>query len=320
MRIAAMLVAFSMALAAPLAAGQAYPAKPIRLVLAFPPGGTVDALARPLAERLSAALGQGVVVENRPGAQTMIAGELVAKSPPDGYTLYVMSGSHVLTPFLMKKVPYDPVADFTPIAIFGTQGYVFIANAQQPFSTMAEMIAYARANPTKLSIGVSDATTLAVVQALRIAADVDVTTINYKGGGQQINDLLGGQLPVGVGTPPVYTPYAKDPRVRALGVSVPSRLPFLPNAPTVDEALGKPGFDVQTWYAFAGPAGIPRPIVDRLHAELAKILAQPDMRKLVENLGIVIPADTGPEAAGTMMKNYPPKMGRLLQSAGVKPE
>jgi tripartite-type tricarboxylate transporter receptor subunit TctC len=320
MRVSALLVAFVAALVSPLATAQPYPSKPIRIVLAFPPGGTTDALARPLAERLGAALGQSVVVENRPGANTLIAGELVAKAAPDGYTLYLMSGSHVLTPFLVKKVPYDPVADFTPIAIFGTQGYVFIANAQQSYATMKDMVAFAKANPGRLSIGVSDATTMAVVQALRNATGVQVTMVPYKGGGQQISDLLGGQLPVGVGTPPVYTPYVKDTRVRALGVSVPQRMSFLPDVPTVNEQLGISDFEVQTWYAFTGPAGIPRPIVDRLHAEIAKIIAQPEMRTLIHNIGITIPADTSPEAAAAIMKAYPAKMGKLLEGAGVKPE
>jgi tripartite-type tricarboxylate transporter receptor subunit TctC len=316
-----LLLLVAVAYAVPLPApAQSSPSKTIRIVLAFPPGGTVDALARPLAERLSAMLGQPVVVENKPGAQTVIAGEIVAKAPPDGYTLYVMSGSHVLTPFLMKKVPYDAVADFTPITMFGTQGYVFIANAAQPFSTLKEMVSYAKANPGALSMGVSDATTLAVAQQLRTQEGIDITTIPYKGGGQQIGDLIGGQLPVGVGTPPVYTPYVKEPRVRGLGVSVAQRMPFLPDVPTVDEALGKPGFDVQTWYAFAGPANLPRPIVERLNRAVTTIAAEPEMRKLIANLGIVAPADTSPEAAAALMKSYQPRMGKLLQAAGVKPE
>ncbi len=320
MRRAATLLSFALCLIAQSALGQAWPAKPIRLILAFPPGGTVDALARPLAERLSAALGQSVVIENKPGGQTIIAGEVVAKAAPDGYTLYVMSGSHVLAPYLVKEVPYDAINDFTPITIFGTQGYVFAAGAKEPFSTMTEMISYGKPNPRGISIGVSDSTTQAVVEALRLQAGIDVTVINYKGGGPIFTDLLGGQLPVGIVSPPVFTPYVKDARLRGLAVSVPNRMPFLPDVPAAAEALGNNGFDVQTWYGFAGPAKLPKPVVDRLHAEIMKILAEPDMRKVIAGLGLVPPADPSPEASAAMLRAYAPKMGKLLQSAGVKPE
>ena len=320
MRFAPALFALALGVLSSLAAAQAYPNKPIRLIVAFPPGGTVDAIARPLAERLSVALGQSVVVESRPGAQTMIAGELVAKSQPDGYTLYVMSASHLLTPYLIRKVPFDPVNDFTAITIFGTQAYVFAASSTQPFSSLKEMVAFAKTNAGGVSIGVSDATTQAVVEALRAQTGVGFTVINYKGGGPIFTDLLGGQLPVGIVSPPVFAPYAKDLRLRGLAVSQPARMPLLPDVPSVDEALGGSGFDVQTWYGFAGPANLPRPIVARLHAEIMKILAEPDMKKVIANVGLVAPADPSPEASQALLKSYQQKMGTLLQSAGIKPE
>jgi len=322
MRLIKLLLAAVLALVAHATIAQPYPNHALKIVVAFVPGGAADSLARPIAERLGAVLGQSVVVENKPGGNTLVAGEYVARSPPDGYTLYLTSGSHVLTPFLMKNVPYDPVADFTPIALLSTQPFLIFANAQQPYATLKEMVAYAQANPGKLSIGVSDAATIAVAQALRGAASVTVEMIPYKGFGQQVTDLLSGQLPVGVGTPSGYKPFAKEEpkRVRALAITGPQRLPYLPDVPTVGEQLGLKDFDVQTWYALVGPARLPRPIVERLHAEIAKILGQPDMQQLIESFGMVVPANTSPEAAGAIIGGYPAKVGKLLQSAGVKPE
>lgn len=310
----------ALALHAGASAAQPYPSRQIRMIVSFAPGGTADALARPIAEKLQSALGQGVVVENKPGALTVIGADIVAKATPDGYTLYLMPGTHAVTPFLVRKVPFDPINDFSPISFIGTQGYVFIANAKQPFATLREMIAHAKSNPDRISIGVSDAVTLTAAATLKAQAGIDVTIVNYKGGGQVVQDVLGGQIDVGVGTPPVYRSFEKDGRLRALGVSVPSRLSFLPEVPTGIESGVGPAYDVQTWYALAGPAKIPRPIVERLHAEMAKILAEPEMQKRLIDFGIAAPADGSPEAALSHMKSYTEQMGRLMKAAGIKPE
>jgi tripartite-type tricarboxylate transporter receptor subunit TctC len=298
---------------------QPYPTKPVRLVVPFGPGGSADAIARPLAEKLGPVLGQAVVVDNRPGGLTVIGADLVAKAPPDGYTLFLMPGTHVLTPFLVQKVPYHPINDFTPVAMLGAQPYMIVANAQQPFNTLGDLIAYAKANPGKVAIGVSDSVTLVAASALRNAANIDLNVISYKGGGPQNNDLLGNQIALAVVTPNVM-PFVKEGRLRALAVTTPTRLPFLPDIPTVAEAIPGSNYDIQTWYAVAGPANLPQPVVEKLHADIGKVVADPDMRRRLIDLGIVPPADTKPESAVAYMKSYQERMGKLMQAAGVKPE
>jgi tripartite-type tricarboxylate transporter receptor subunit TctC len=298
---------------------QPYPTKPVRLVVPFGPGGSADAIARPLAEKLGPVLGQAVVVDNRPGGLTVIGADLVAKAPPDGYTLFLMPGTHVLTPFLVQKVPYHPINDFTPVAMLGAQPYMIVANAQQPFNTLGDLIAYAKANPGKVAIGVSDSVTLVAASALRNAANIDLNVISYKGGGPQNNDLLGNQIALAVVTPNVM-PFVKEGRLRALAVTTPTRLPFLPDIPTVAEAIPGSNYDIQTWYAVAGPANLPQPVVEKLHADIGKVVADPDMRRRLIDLGIVPPSDTKPESAVAYMKSYQERMGKLMQAAGVKPE
>jgi tripartite-type tricarboxylate transporter receptor subunit TctC len=298
---------------------QPYPTKPVRLVVPFGPGGSADAIARPLAEKLGPVLGQAVVVDNRPGGLTVIGADLVAKTPPDGYTLFLMPGTHVLTPFLVQKVPYHPINDFTPVAMLGAQPYMIVANAQQPFNTLGDLIAYAKANPGKVAIGVSDSVTLVAASALKNAANIDLNVISYKGGGPQNNDLLGNQIALAVVTPNVM-PFVKEGRLRALAVTTPTRLPFLPDIPTVAEAIPGSNYDIQTWYAVAGPANLPQPVVEKLHADIGKVVADPDMRRRLIDLGIVPPADTKPESAVAYMKSYQERMGKLMQAAGVKPE
>lgn len=301
------------------ALAQPYPSKPIRLIVPFGPGGSADAIARPLSEKLGAALHQAVVVDNRPGGLTVIGADAVAKAPPDGYTLYLMPGTHVLTPFLVQKVPFDAIADYTVVAMLGTQPYMIFANPQQPFATFDAMLAYAKANPGMLSIGVSDAVTLVTASTLKSVGRVDLNVIAYKGGGQQNNDLLGNQIATAVVTPNLM-PMQKAGKLRAVAATTPARLAFLPDTPTIAEAIPGSNFDIHTWYAIAGPAHLPRPIVDRLHAEIAKLVASGDFRRHLEDLGIVVPADTRPEAALAAMKAYQERMGRLIQAAGIKPE
>jgi tripartite-type tricarboxylate transporter receptor subunit TctC len=301
------------------AQAQSYPTRSVRLVVPFGPGGSADAIARPLAEKLGVTLGQAVVVDNRPGGLTVIGADLVAKAQPDGYTLFLMPGTHVLTPFLVQKVPYNPITDFMPVAMLGAQPYIVASNVQQPFATLLELMAYAKANPGKVAIGVSDSVTLVVANAFATAAGIDLNIIAYKGGGPQNNDLLGNQIALAVVTPNVM-PFVKEGRLRALAVSTPTRLPFLPDIPTIAEAIPGSNFDVQTWYAIAGPANLPTSVIERLHDAVAKVVADSDMTKRLLALGIVPPVDTKPEAALATMKSYQQRMGKLMQAAGIKPE
>jgi tripartite-type tricarboxylate transporter receptor subunit TctC len=316
---ARVLAAAALLFASTVASAQSYPTKPIRMIVPFGPGGSADAIARPLAEKLGAALGQSVVVDNRPGGLTVVGADLVAKSPPDGYTLFLMPGTHVLTPLMVQNTPYHPIADFSPIALLGSQPYFIFANIQQPFTTFAEMAAYAKANPGKISMGVSDSVTLVIASAFKAATNLDVLIIPYKGGGPQNVDFLGNQISTAVGTPNRMQ-FVNSGKARALSASTPARVPFLPQVPTIAELVPGSNFNVQTWYAIAGPAKMPRAIVDRLHAEIRRIMDDPEMKKRLDDQGVVRPADTSPEALAAMMKDYQDRMTVLVKAAGIKPE
>ncbi len=301
------------------AIAQGYPNKPIRLVVPFGPGGSADAIARPLAEKLGAVLGQPVVVDNRPGGLTVVGADFVAKAAPDGYTLFLMPGTHVLTPLLVQNTPYNPISDFQPIAYLGPQPYFVFANVQQPFATFDEFLAYAKANPGKVSMGVSDSVTLTIATALKSATNLDFVIVPYKGGGPQNADFIGNQISMAVGTPNMLQ-FVQSGKARALSATTPSRVAFVPQVPTIAELVPGSNFNVQTWYAVAGPAKLPRPIVDRLHAEIRKVMDDPEMRKRLDDQGVLMPADTSPEATLAVMREYQDRMSRLVKAAGVKPE
>ena len=304
---------------ASLLQAQTYPSRPIKLVVPFGPGGSADAIARPLAEKLGAALGQPVVVDNRPGGLTVVGADLVAKSAPDGYTLFLMPGTHVLTPLMVEKTPYNPISDFTPIAYLGAQPYYLYANTQQPFSTFTEMVAYGKANPGKITLGVSDSVTTVIANAFKTTANLDITIVPYKGGGPQNADFLGNQIGMAVGTPNMMQ-YVNGGKARALIATTPSRVPYTPQIATIAEQIPGSNFNVTTWYAIAGPAKMPRAVVDRLHAEVRKAMDDPEMRRRLEEQGVVRPSDTSPEALAAVMKDYQDRMTTLIKAAGIKPE
>lgn len=309
----------TLALLASSALAQPYPSRPIKLVVPFGPGGSADAIARPVADKLGAALGQTVIVDNRPGGLTVIGADIVAKSPPDGYTLYLMPGTHMLLPYMVKNVPFDVLADFTPVALIGSQPYCVFVNVERPYRTFADMVEYAKAHPETLSMGVSDVVTRVVASALEQVVNVKFTIVPYKGGGPQNVDLVGNQIAGAVGTPNMMQ-FVRQNRLRALACSTPTRPSFLPDVPTVAELVPGSNFDVQTWYAIVGPAKLPAPVVEKLHAAMAKVLADPEVRKRLDDLAVVAPADTSPAATGDMMKRYPQRMARFVEAAGIQPE
>jgi tripartite-type tricarboxylate transporter receptor subunit TctC len=303
----------------PTALAQAYPSKPIRLIVPFSPGGTSDALARPLAQRLGDALGTSVIVENRPGALTVIGAEMVAKAPPDGYTLYFMPGTHVLIPFMVKSVPFKPIDDFTPIGTIGYLPYILLANANRPYKTLPQLIDYARAHPEDIPMGVSDAVTQVAASSLQSAANAKFTTVMYKGGGPLGTDLVGNHIGAAVGAANLL-PFVKEGKLIPLAVTTPKRAPFLPDVPTIAETIPGSAYDVQTWYAIVGPAHLPREIVQRLYSEMRKILAEPHMRTLLDDFGMVSPDDSSPAATAALMTRYQSRMSKLVEAAGIKPQ
>ena len=302
---------------APPASGQAYPAKPVRIIVPYSPGGGTDILSRALGEKLGAALGQAVVVENRPGANGAIGSDMVAKSAPDGYTLAVVTGTHVINPFL-QTVPFDTLKDFAPVTFVAISKMVFVSGLQQPFSNMKELIAYAKANPGKVAIGNSEAATMLTGETLKMMAGIDLQQVPYKGGAPLMTDVVGGHIPVAVTSVTTVMPHYKSQKLRVLGVSSTKRSSAMPDVPTVAEA-GVPGFEIQSWYALLGPKDLPRAIADRLQREIAKIVATPAMQERFETLGAEAAATT-PDETAAILKSDMDKWAGVIRKAGIKPQ
>jgi tripartite-type tricarboxylate transporter receptor subunit TctC len=297
-----------------------YPNKMIRLIMPFPPGGTADALARPLVEKLGAAFGQPVIIEYRAGAQTVIGASMVAKSSPDGYTLYFMVGAHVLTPFLVKKVPYDPVKDFTPVAFLSSQGYVISTNSEQPFKTLPEMIAYAKQNFGKVSIGAAEAISRVASETLKSMAGVEMTVVNFKGGGEVATAVLGNHISSAMLAPGLYNQLVTDPRMRGIAVTSASRAASMPDIPTAAEAAGLKGYEFGTFFGLLAPAGLPPAILNRLQREIANALSDPAVVKVMNMQAMSPPKDSSPAFTAKAMESYQRKMGKAIVDAGIKPE
>jgi tripartite-type tricarboxylate transporter receptor subunit TctC len=303
--------------AAQYASAQDYPAKAIRVVVPYSPGGGTDILSRAIGEKLAAALGQSVVIENRPGANGAIDSEAVAKSAPDGYTLVVVTGTHVINPFL-QKVPFDTLRDFAPITFAAISKMVLVAGLQQPFASVRELIAYAKANPGKLTIGNSESATMLTGELFKLMTGVDLQQVPYKGGAPLMADVVGGHIPLAVTSVTTVMPYYKSQKLRVLGVSSTKRSSAMPDVPTIAEA-GVPGYEVQSWYAILGPKGLPRTIAERLQREIAKIVAAPAMHERFETLGAEAAATT-PDETAAIMKADMEKWAGVIEKVGMKPQ
>ena len=298
---------------------QAYPVKPIRLINPFSPGGSLDLVARTLAKSMSAELGQQVVVENRPGAGGTIGVDLVAKSPPDGYTLLAVQSSITINPNLQRKIPYDPVRDFAPISRVSSYMFFLVVHPSLPARSVRQLIELAKANPGQInyaSVGMGSGTHLAA-ELFDYMAGVKMTHIPYKGTGQVMPDLLGGHVAVHFGSTSVV-PYAKSRKLIALGVTGAQRSPALPLVPTVAEA-GIAGFEVTAWNALFAPAGTPEAIVNRLNGLVRQGMGLPDARSVMEAQGLDVSTST-PSELGALVKAELAKWAKVIQAAGIKPE
>ena len=273
-----LLVAVLGALPSPVAA-QAYPARPIRIIVPYPAGGTSDILARSLGEKLTGALGQAVVVDNKPGANGNLGADLVAKSPPDGYTLLLADiGALAISPSVYPTLPFDPVRDFAPVTMVAYSPHILVVNPAVPANSVQELVALAKAKPGKLNFaisGVGGAPHLAGVEfALRTGVKWEY--IPYKGGSQAIADVAGGQADVTLNGMLATYPLVKGGKLKLLAVSSPRRVPAIPDVPTIAES-GLPGFETGSWQGVVAPPGTPGEIVSRLNAEIGRILATPTM-------------------------------------------
>jgi len=315
----AALLVFLAALAAPmLAQAQAWPVKPLRLIVAFPPGGTNDIVARSVAQRLSERLGQQTIVENRPGANGALGAEAAAKSAPDGYTLFIAAINHVVLPALYPKLPYDIERDFTPVVLLATVPIVVTVHPSLPVKSVAELIALAKAKAGELnyaSSGNGGGTHLAG-ELFKMQAGVQLTHIPYKGSGPAMTDLIGGQVQLMFADLPSATGQIKGGKVKVLAVGSPQRSALVPDLPTVS-ASGLPGYEAYTWVGIMAPTGTPREIVGRLNAEAVAALGRQDLKDALATQGAEA-APGSPEQFGAHVKSELAKWTGVVRSAGIK--
>jgi tripartite-type tricarboxylate transporter receptor subunit TctC len=319
MRTLRMLGAGLAALAAFGAAAQEYPNKPVRLIVPFATGGVTDSSARALADKLSAKLGQNVVVENRPGGSGNPGTQYVAQAAPDGYTLLLaFDGTMVINPFVYPKIPFDTVKDFVPVTKLGDAALVLVAHPSVPAKNFAELLAYSKANPGKLSFGHSGTggTTHVAGELLKQRTGLDMTHIPYKSGGQAVVDTIGGQVPLSYSSVAGAQAYVKAGRLTGIGVSMPKRLASMPEVPTFIEQ-GVAGFDVSSWVGVMAPAKTPRVIVDKLQAAIAASLKEPDLRERYATLGIEVVGNT-PEQFGEQIKADLARWQKVVEAAKIK--
>jgi len=311
--LAASCVAFTLP-----AAAQGYPSKPIRMMVGFAPGGTNDILARVIAQRLSDALGQPVVVDNRPGATGVIASEMVARAAPDGHTLLLGStGSQTIVPAL-QKLPYDPVKDLLPVSLVGVAGLVLVVNPNVPANSVRELVALARSKPGRLTYASSgNGSTLHFGGELfKVLAGVHIVHIPYKGNAPALTDVMGGQVDMTFSAVPPALPHAKAGKLRMLGVSTVKRMPGLEDVPTIAEA-GVPGYEMSTWYGVFAPGGTPAAITDRLAAEVAKAINEPQVREQFLAQSVEPKANT-PAEFRKLVSEEIASWTKLVKSSGIR--
>ncbi len=300
---------------------QGYPAKPIRLVVPFPPGGAVDFYARVVQAPLSDALGQTVVIENRVGASGMVGAEYVAKSPPDGYTLLLGNiASLAINVSLYPKMAYDPAKDFAPIMHTIDVNYAMVVHPSVPAKTVQEFIAYVKANPGKVSYGSAGSGSLPhlATELFKASTGIDLVHVPYKGGGPMVTDLLGGTIQVVIADQANLMPHVKSGKLRALAVASPRRSPNYPELPTIGEA-GVPNFEAVAWNGLVAPAGTPPEIIKRVHDALAKVMAMPAVRDKLVSGGLDPVGDT-PEEFGRFNRAEIAKWSKIAKDVGAKVE
>ncbi|MBS0523213.1 MAG: tripartite tricarboxylate transporter substrate binding protein [Proteobacteria bacterium] len=317
-RLAAALM---LVVASTAALAEAWPTRPIRVIVCYPPGGVTDVVARLIAQPLSAALGQSIVVENKPGANGMIGSQIVADSAPDGYTLLMYVDGNTVLPSIMKKMPFEPLKAFAPITVLGRGSHVIVVHPSLPVRSLGELIAYARKHPGELSYaspGLASPQSLSL-EAIKKASGIDIVHIPYKGGGQAIADVAGGQVKLGVlGMAPTL-PHIQSGKLIALAVTGGRRSELLPNVPTVAEAA-LPGFETVQWQGIAAPAGTPTEIVGRIHDELVRIMATPPVVERLKSIGMDNSTSATPDDFRTLIDTDLHRWPAIVKAAGIEPE
>jgi tripartite-type tricarboxylate transporter receptor subunit TctC len=312
------------ALGAGPARAQAFPSRPMRLVVPFAPGGAVDITGRLMAEKLPAILGQPVAVENRGGAGGNLGADVVAKAEKDGHTL-LLGTVTILTAnkFLFQRsMPFDPIRDFAPVTRVSTGTVLLVVNASRPWRSFADLIAHARANPGRVTMGSSGAGTIShlTISTVARAAGVDITHVPYRGGGPAITDLLSGSIDMMFDVMPALMPHVREGRFRALAVGSADRVDYVPgieNVPGMKELLPQAGIDMQSWYAVTAPAGTPADRVATLHRAIAQVVRTDDFRQKLEPLGFKPIVDDTPEAFGQYMRAEERVWERIVKESGA---
>ena len=301
------------------ALAQGYPSRPVKLLVGVPPGGPTDTLARAVAPALGDALGQPIVVENRPGASGVIATDAVAKAQPDGHTLAFIYITHATNPSLIAKLPYDTLRDFAPVSLVGRQSMVLLANPAFAANSVQELVAAAKAAPGRIDYGASDAGSAPHLAAelFKMMAGVDLTPIYYKGTAPALTDLLAGQIPVMFVSNISALPHVKAAKLKALGVTGAQRTPLAPDIPTIAES-GLAGYEAYGWYGIAAPARTPGAVIARLQAEVARIAQSPAMKARLAAQGLELVGNS-PAEFEAFIRAEIDKWRAVLKAAGIKP-
>jgi tripartite-type tricarboxylate transporter receptor subunit TctC len=318
-RLLGLIAGFTLGALALPAAGQAYPSAPVTMVVPFAAGSGTDGVARIVGQKLSERLQQPVLIDNKPGASAQIAAELVAKAKPDGYTLFMTTNtSHSANPSLFQKLRYDPIKDFTPIARVGELPFAIVVNNALPVRSMGELIAYAKANPGKLSYATPNSTSLVASETIKRITGVDIVAVPYKSSPQAMTDVVAGNVQVYISDLGSGLGMMKSDRVRTLAVTTAKPSPLLPGVPPIADAV--PGFDVTSWNGIFGPAGLPTAVVDRINRELQVVLADREVQEKLRVLGFEVWPTKSPaefsQYVGDQLKHWT----TMVKQAGIKPE
>jgi tripartite-type tricarboxylate transporter receptor subunit TctC len=317
-RLGGWLILFACVFGVGAATAQPYPSKPVRIINPFAPGGATDIIARQMAQKLTELWGQAVVVENRAGASGAIGVEMVAKSPPDGYTLLIATQTtHAANPALYPKLPYDAAKDFAPLTLAGSTALALSVRPSLPVSSVKELIDFAKKNPAKLvyASGGNGTSQHLTTELMKSMSGTYMLHIPYRGAGPAMTDLLGGQVDFMFDNLPTALPHIKAGKLRGLAVTTATRSPLAPDLPTMAEA-GLPGFELATWFAFFAPAATPKPVVDKISGDMRRVLAQPDMQQRLAAIGVDIKASS-PEELATFQRAELAKWGKIIKDSGA---
>lgn len=301
-------------------AAAAYPTRPVRVIVPYAPGGSSDAVARVLGQKLGDRLGQQFVIDNRPGAAGSIGREIVAKATGDGYTLLIGDSPHTINVHVLRHVPYDPIRDFTPITLLATAPQAFVVHPSFPARTVKDFVAAAKSQPGKYNYGSGGAGSITFLtgELFKLAAGIDIVHVPYKSIALASADVMGGQVQAAFPTAPGIVTHARAGRLRALAVTGLKRSGALPDVPTFEES-GVQGMNVANWFGAFGPAGVPRDVVAKLHSNIVAAMESPDVRTKLTNLSLDI-STTTPQQFGAHLKSELERWGKVVKAAGIKRE